>query len=147
MPCQACGANQVCGDSIGCVTMQPTCDSTNCAGCCVGTPPNTACQAGTDHSFCGSGGGWCTVCFPNQDCRPYLYDAGGFCQTNTACDSTNCTGCCIGNVCAQGDQGNACGFGGVPCMNCFSNVCANGVCVCGLPTDLDCDARGTPVED
>lgn len=147
--CQQCPANATC-EPVGCVVLVPTCSPSNCGGCCipmVGTTGMAGCLPGTDPTFCGFGGAGCTVCQGGQTCRAFDYDAGGFCQANDTCGPSTCTGCCVGNVCLQGNQGNACGIGGVACLDCASDMCVTGGCVCGVPLGIDCDARGTPVDD
>jgi hypothetical protein len=69
-----------------------------------------------------------TSCFPGTD--PITCGFGG----------SPCTGCCVGNICAQGNQSNACGIGGAACQDCATDVCIDGHCVCGLPTGGPCDA-------
>jgi hypothetical protein len=45
------------------------------------------------------------------------------------CDPSNCTGCCIEQICAQGNQAIACGMGGGACAVCSSfQSCTGGVC-------------------
>jgi hypothetical protein len=51
------------------------------------------------------------------------------------CDLRSCpTGCCYGNICAQGKQNIACGTNGFACANClaFGETCADGTCVAPL---------------
>jgi hypothetical protein len=137
--CVECGAG-MCMGAMGCLVPQPTCGPSNCGGCCIGAvvgdAAEAACFLGTDGNFCGHGGTNCGPCGEGQDCRPLLFDAGGFCQANNSCDSTNCTGCCLGNVCAQGTQAEACGIGGATCTNCGDGgACSDGTCACGGPPD------------
>jgi hypothetical protein len=51
------------------------------------------------------------------------------------CDLRSCpTGCCYGNICAQGKQNIACGTNAVACADClsFGETCDNGICVAPL---------------
>jgi hypothetical protein len=138
--CQQCASNATCIPGMGCAVTLQTCDPSNCAGCCDNGRVPALCLPGTFTFTCGFGGAACTFCNPGQQCRPLLYDAGGLCQSSTTCDSTTCTGCCIGNVCAQGDQQNACGLGGMSCQNCGQDQCVVGLCRCGGPNGGLCDA-------
>jgi hypothetical protein len=142
-PCQPCGDGGSCfGGSCGYSLF--TCGASNCSGCCIGNmsfgdAAQTGCFAGTDGEFCGHGGAGCSICGEGKQCRPLLFDAGGFCQANNGCDPTNCTGCCLGSVCAQGDQAIACGIGGVTCKNCGdAGACIDGDCACGGPEAPPC---------
>ena len=137
-PCQVCAAGQCLGP-IGCSVNMASCGPSNCTGCCLGTmslgdAQPAMCIPGTSGEFCGSGGGGCAICKPGETCRPFVFDGGGFCQANDGCDPTNCTGCCIDGVCAQGDQAIACGIGGVACKDCGDGgTCQVGNCSCGPP--------------
>jgi hypothetical protein len=135
--CISCGQGQcVGGGAVGtmCDRAQPDCGPSNCAGCCVGSGAIASCQTGTFSLMCGQGGLACTVCGPGEQCRPLIYDAGGYCQANGACNPTTCTGCCVGDICAQGNQSAACGWGGAACSVCGTgSACYSGVCVCGGP--------------
>jgi hypothetical protein len=137
--CEPCADGGTCqgGD---CVYTLWTCGPSNCGGCCIGNQSfgdaaQTGCFPGTEEGSCGSAGSGCTICKPGETCRPLLFDAGGFCQANsTTCDPTNCTGCCINGICAQGDQAMACGIGGVACKDCGDGgACQEGNCSCGPP--------------
>jgi hypothetical protein len=146
-PCRVCDAGP-CGGTAGCVAVQETCGPANCGGCCVGNQSfgdaaQTQCMPGTDGVFCGFAGSGCTTCGPGQTCRAFGFDAGGFCETNNACDPNSCTGCCIGNICAQGSQAIACGVGGVSCKACGDGgICTNGNCECGGPQAPPCSDGG-----
>ncbi len=138
-PCVACvGEGSYCA-GFGCATTQWTCGPSNCGGCCIGNvssgdEPNTQCFPGTEGEFCGHGGAGCGICSPGETCFAIGFDAGGFCQANNGCTPANCTGCCLGNVCAQGDQAVACGYGGEACKSCGDGgVCQSGNCACGPP--------------
>ena len=136
--CQVCDAGP-CGDQSGCVVTLFTCGPSNCAGCCIGNNDGTdaaqaACVSGTFSLMCGHGGQACGICGAGEECRAIGFDAGGFCQANNGCDPSNCTGCCINGVCAQGDQAIACGSGGVVCKDCGdAGFCQGGNCACGGP--------------
>lgn len=142
-PCQPCADGGGCYGGV-CDYDLYTCGPSNCGGCCIGMQSSgdaaqTACFAGTEGEFCGSGGSGCTICGPGKTCRPLLFDAGGFCQANNGCDPTNCTGCCVNGVCAQGDQAIACGVGGVACKDCGDGgICQEGNCSCGGPVAPPC---------
>lgn len=143
-PCQVCDAG-TCGGSVGCTVALSLCGPLNCGGCCIGTMSlgdamPAMCFPGTSGEFCGSSGGGCFICKPGETCRPFVFDAGGFCQANsTTCDPTNCTGCCINGVCAQGDQAIACGLGGGACKDCGDGgICQVGNCTCGPPLGPPC---------
>src|SRR4029079_3895291 len=46
-----------------------------------------------------------------------------------ACDASNCSGCCSGDVCVVGTTTAAWGTGGMTCSTCGAgNVCNAGVC-------------------
>jgi hypothetical protein len=145
--CTSCGA-ATCNGKAGCYSAQFTCNQSNCGGCCIGmTSPTDAaaamCVPGTTPLGCGFGGAECTACGTGAWCRPLGFDAGGFCQANDTCDPSNCTGCCVGNVCAQGNQANACGVSGAACIDCGSDYsCWQGICVCGGPGQMPCPDGG-----
>jgi hypothetical protein len=57
-------------------------------------------------------------------------DGGG--SIEPECDPTRCsTGCCYGNICAQGTQNIACGSNGFACSDCssFGEICSNRICI------------------
>ena len=90
------------------------CDSTNCAGCCVGD----RCLAGTDATSCGTRGQACTSCAATgQTCRS-VGGGGGTCQGTPTCGPANCGGCCQGTVCVTGSDATSCGRQGQQCNNC-----------------------------
>jgi hypothetical protein len=51
-------------------------------------------------------------------------------QCVEGCSTATCTGCCDGNVCAQGDQDLACGSGGAACQDCTKDhlTCVDNGC-------------------
>jgi hypothetical protein len=106
-----------------------------CTGCCQTLPDGGAqCMTGTFALLCGNGGAFCTPCGPYEQCRAIGFDGGGYCQANSTCDPTNCPGCCVGDICAEGTQNQACGFGGISCAVCGSGgSCYNGRCAFGGP--------------
>lgn len=90
------------------------CDSTNCAGCCVGD----RCLTGTDATSCGTKGQSCTSCAATgQTCRS-LSSGGGLCEGTPTCGPANCGGCCQGTVCVAGSDATSCGRQGQQCNNC-----------------------------
>jgi hypothetical protein len=142
--CQICDAGP-CADYAGCTVVLFGCGASDCSGCCIGNDsgaggePQAACMPGLTPEFCGAGGDSCQICGPGQTCRAIGFDAGGFCQANTVCDPTTCTGCCIDGVCAQGDQAIACGIGGTACKDCGDGgLCQEGNCSCGPPFGPPC---------
>jgi hypothetical protein len=136
--CRSCGGG-MCFGTAGCVLNQATCEQSNCGGCCIGSSRNIiGCFEGTFGIMCGHGAGPCTVCAPNEVCRPLGVGRGGYCQANTVCDPTNCAGCCVENICATGDQNQACGYGGVACALCGAGgTCVSNQCVFGGPRVID----------
>ncbi len=148
--CQAVGAMSVCVDGtspkacgIGgqfCQTCSGDCDSAthscnpgfcgpnNCAsGCCLGG----VCAPGKDPWACGTDGQLCSNCTASgTTCQTdYSKPGGGQCKA-PLCNATNCSGCCVGDLCAVGTQPNACGVGGELCENCASEGldCVTGDC-------------------
>jgi hypothetical protein len=124
--CTTCAAGEMCFG--GCVRdLGETCSATNCAGCCLlaSTMGNTIststqCADGTQDSFCGSGGAQCNRCSPATNGGHCVADSpsGGHCEDVGQCNATNCAGCCLGNVCAEGQQNVACGIRGAACQDC-----------------------------
>jgi hypothetical protein len=133
--CFECPNGGACLGGLMCVYPVSNCGPSNCSGCCNNLPNNGGeCIDGTHGPLCGSGGGSCTACMPDEQCRPIGFDGGGYCQANTMCDPSNCTGCCVNDICAQGTQNQACGYGGVACATCGSgSSCYNGSCTVGGP--------------
>ena len=75
------------------------------------------CMNGNTGSACGANGASCAACTQDQECKT------GTCQTTTKkCSSSNCTGCCQGDVCQNGDQEQACGSGGAMCQVCTGTM-------------------------
>jgi hypothetical protein len=104
------------------------CNPYNCAnGCCLAG----ACVPGKDGWACGTGGTLCENCtLSGKTCQvePVGLE-GGQCKP-PLCDSSNCAGCCVGDLCAIGTQQSACGSGGKLCADCLaeSKQCKAGVC-------------------
>jgi len=102
----------------------PTCNSSNCTGCCTGD----ACVpiGGQGTNLCGAGGAVCGGCGAGEVCT------AGACVP-FICNASSCpNGCCIGNTCvAYGSQSvAACGTAGATCGACGSGLgCFNGLCV------------------
>ena len=138
--CVSCGSG-VCAGALGCQEIRPDCSPSNCRGCCLlnvvfpatggaSSGPVEVCALGTfGAAACGHGGAACTMCAQNEQCRPLVYDAGGYCQLDTSCNSTNCAGCCVGDICAAGTQPEACGYGGSTCNDCgLRGGCVGNTC-------------------
>jgi hypothetical protein len=102
------------------------CGPQNCAGCCEG---NT-CTPGFDPTACGNFGEQCTDCTVfGETCGESDAGFGAQCEGQVTCNASNCTGCCAGNTCLQGNDPGACGTGGVLCVDCTSS---NETCSVGL---------------
>lgn len=135
--CVACGMTQVCvqdglPNARTCQT-QTTCGPSNCPGCCVGNQ----CVVSTTPQACGAKGEACKTCGSNLVCSP----TGTCIPTSSECNTANCAGCCVGDICAVGTQNTACGVGGDLCQNCANQtparVCQTGACqlpACGPAT-------------
>lgn len=127
--CQACGGLQ-CITGI-CQNPGPTCNSTNCNGCCSGD----TCNSGQDKTACGSAGGACQLCGGDESC------VAGVC--GKVCDATTCpTGCCENGVCIGASQQGVqrCGVGGQACKICGNGEqCTNQAC-----TATACNATTCP---
>jgi len=119
--CLASGGKCVAEGTGGVCEGQPTCNASNCPGCCQGT----MCVPGSSPTACGSGGQTCTNC---QTLGEGCGAAGGgfFCESVSACGPENCPGCCAGNACLPGTDPNECGIGGQFCENCAS---LGGACI------------------
>jgi hypothetical protein len=101
----------------------------DCYGCC-GTESTLYCSRGLYQDECGSNGEDCTACAADQQCAPASTSGGTCVPANPACNATNCTGCCQGDICAVGDQDVACGAQGANCVDCasYKTVCTQGGC-------------------
>ncbi len=122
--CVTCGAGEDCAD--GECRMPPSCDSTNCGGCCDGD----TCVAAPDDASCGAGGGECTSCTAPATCE------GGVCVN--PCDAMSCGGCCGPSGCVEIEDESVarCGRTGAACGACGGGeACVDGACV-----DTSCSA-------
>lgn len=114
-----------------------TCTPENCSGCCLAANVNgtmsTQCFEGTQSNFCGKGGGQCQRCAPMGNGGQCVADpAGGAdCVDKGQCNSTNCAGCCSGNLCVVGTQDIGCGSGAVACQDCTAD---GGLCMGVAPS-------------
>jgi hypothetical protein len=105
------------------------CGTDSCLGCCE----NETCQPGDQHDACGFGGAPCEACLGDENCvigacTPVDDDTSGDDDTE-ACWWDNCLGCCENDTCQPGDTNDACGFGGVLCVECLpSATCVAGWC-------------------
>ena len=119
---------------------------TNCRGTCVDIKTNlghcgacaTACSAGQD---CCNG-----ACVPSCT-GGAIRDAACICQPPPppTCGPDNCSGCCDGTTCRDGETSNFCGRGGLSCRGCNSlQVCAGGFCSCQRECcqNFDCEPAG-----
>jgi hypothetical protein len=131
--CITCPGEQLCDEGT-CVD-PPTCDETNCDGCCNGSE----CLEGNTDDACGTGGMACETCS-----SPAVCDA----DTNSCvvpCNEDTCSGCCTADgECVDGEAIDACGTGGMNCMECnpADQNCSQGACVdkgCSETCDGCCD--------
>ncbi len=126
-PCTTCKPGETCVGAApggGICEKPPFCTAGNCMTCCSGNQ----CVAGTEDHACGGNG------HPCQDCTAFgATCVNQTCVVTTPCNAKTCSGCCYGDVCAQGNQDFACGIGGTVCRSC---VVQNGHCHpggnCGL---------------
>jgi hypothetical protein len=118
--CITCPAGDSCIAEACEHDVAPTCSPSTCGGCCEGPGASDQCWEGTDDNFCGSGGNTCQRCTPDSNGGHCVADStgGGHCEDVGLCNATNCAGCCLGNVCAEGSQNVACGERGVACQDC-----------------------------
>jgi hypothetical protein len=126
----ACGTSGACTD---CAAMGQaclagacgvsTCNATSCAsGCCQ----NGLCNPGTADAQCGNGGATCADCAAQG--HACLTKA---CSQQAPCSPQSCPGgCCQNGTCQLGLSDQACGVGGVACVDCSaqSQACVNGHC-------------------
>jgi hypothetical protein len=118
--CRDCAATsfQSCDAAThACTTSVIQCNAATCSGCCTGG----VCFNGNDPNVCGSGGHACIQCSsPDQTCT------GQQCVSVAPpppCGSSNCKGCCAGQVCMPGTDQAACGARGIACAPC-ATMCA-----------------------
>lgn len=108
------------------------CDSATCPdGCCL----SGTCYPGTSWDYCGTGGIICAWCSENENCVdqkcPSDTDSGTPPPTDggVGCGASNCTGCCLNDVCYLGNTNDKCGKGGQFCWACGGQeACVNGFC-------------------
>jgi hypothetical protein len=133
---RACGSTgQRCSDCIAtgfqqcdvasgkvCARVSQNCGPSECpGGCCTFDGGVGKCLAGTDSSACGRSGASCTDCSDQgRSCDPVQRTCG-----TGKCDASNCSGCCVGDKCLQGDQNQACGDNGAACESCtiMAQIC------------------------
>lgn len=116
--CKDCvaGGFDTCTNSRVCSRTVSVCDASSCpTGCCsvdgTGTP---VCLSGTEATACGRSGGACTDCeAQGRACDLSLRSCGA-----TRCDASNCSGCCVGDLCLPGNSQFACGANGGQCGRC-----------------------------
>ncbi len=132
--CEDCAANgfdrcvpdPMTGQNI-CVKRVRNCDPNSCPnGCCTfGPGGNSVCVDGRENTTCGIGGASCQNCANQGEiCDPNAHT----CVVPT-CGPSNCSGCCLGNVCQPGTSPSACGQGGGQCFDCGPNAaCVMGIC-------------------
>jgi hypothetical protein len=123
-----------------------SCDIATCpTGCC---DTSGTCQTGILTTQCGVAAEACVNCTADgfQTCDPTHHACA---NTVTVCNASTCSGCCIGNTCFAGTEGNECGGGGQTCQACLNEglVCTNRECVtppaCGPGTCAGCCFGGT----
>ncbi|WP_224363578.1 hypothetical protein [Hyalangium versicolor] len=114
-------AFNTCGTGgVACVTCDPrTSNACSPQGACVcgqgpACDPITADQCINGQCKCGNA----SACGFGQEC------VAGKCE----CTPTSCGGCCNGNVCAPGNNINACGRNGVTCEKCKKTCNSTGTC-------------------
>ncbi|MDF2738997.1 MAG: hypothetical protein K0S88_363 [Actinomycetia bacterium] len=138
--CGECAPGQTCTNNGQCQG-QPTCSPQTCPnGCC---DKNGNCQPGNTEQACGRGGQACVNCpgsatsCQNGECQPTCSEAT---CPNGCCDATG--------KCQPGDQTQACGLGGVPCVRCQAGqfccstpacdeINRRGQCACGIDSCPD----------
>lgn len=130
----ACGAaGQACFScSLGTTCLNGRCEfpAGNCQqSCSTGCCESGLCQLGTNHDACGNYGQTCTNCsLLGQSCDPVTRVCTD--QSNPACNSENCPGCCNGTLCEDGTTTTRCGTGGLSCQACSGEaICQAGQCV------------------
>jgi predicted small lipoprotein YifL len=101
---------------------QPSCDASNCGGCCVGN----ACVSGIDTTECGAGGQACANCDTTGGVCLNVTPRGGACEVAGGCTPQTCSGCCFGNICLPGTDPTECGNNGYICQNCAEDMGGDG---------------------
>ena len=135
--CTDCASEGRACDPIQRACSAGKCDASNCSGCCVGDK----CLIGDETFACGTKGQVCSSCADTgQQCKS-TPGGGGQCVGTPTCAPFNCGGCCNGNVCVSGIDGNACGKQGQACANCTG---AGKQCVPqGQPNERTCQTVAT----
>ena len=113
----ACG-----GGGVVCIACDPALSDQCASGgrCACGAGPACSPQTGADRCVdgacrCGNG----PACPSGTECD------NGVCR----CTESSCAGCCSDNECLPGNDGNACGAGGVTCQTCTGgSTCNAGQC-------------------
>ncbi len=126
--------NEICDPSAKTCKQAP-CGPNNCKGCCAGS----TCVNNETDTQCGTGGLTCTNCSAQNE---FCDTATGLCvNVQPLCNSTNCKGCCAGDVCVTTESNTQCGLGGAACTDCTlqNATCQSGVC--GIST---CTAQNCP---
>jgi hypothetical protein len=59
---------------------------------------------------------------------------------SSGCNSSSCSGCCLGDICTSGLAANACGTGGMACSVCQGQQ----LCTAGFCAAKTCDATSCP---
>ncbi len=129
--CMPCEAPATCAEGV-CLE-PPSCDETNCDGCCDGD----TCVAAPNEAQCGLGGSECSACEESASCQQ------GVCRL--PCELV-CDGCCTteGECIDYLDQDEGtCGFLGFECEACGgTELCDFGLCIsetCAAECDGCCD--------
>ena len=91
--CMQCGMGGTC--SNGACSMQPSCNSNNCAGCCDGNN----CRMGTTNNRCGIKGLACVQCSRSESCemgscQPQRAEVGAVCSSDGDCSTLGATAYC-----------------------------------------------------
>lgn len=105
-----------CTDARVCARTVTNCGPSNCpGGCCAfDGSGNEQCLSGTEATACGRGGEVCTNCEDDgRACDLSTRSCG-----TTRCDASNCSGCCVGDLCLPGNSQFACGANGGSCGRC-----------------------------
>ncbi len=147
---QACGSRgQQCSDCIAngfrvcdvargkvCARESANCGPADCpGGCCSFEGGRGTCVAGVDATACGGSGSRCVDCSAEgRSCDVRTQNCGA-----SKCDATNCSGCCVGDLCLAGDDDQACGAVGEACLS-----CAQTGRVCGAQPNGGGRCEGTP---
>lgn len=143
-----CGnTGNACGPGLDCVSGQCICKAGGrCGGCCDAN----VCRAGDEVALCGLGGQACASCVDGNDCTTDQCQDNGTCGNPAVTDGDACSDaqalagtctsgqCCVtcvsGGMCSPALANNACGLGGVACINCLgiSATCntGSGTCQC-----------------